>query len=117
TPRDAIFRLETLAMMAGLEIPLLAIRRQLAAAINLVIHITRLTDGTRKITNITEVSGMEGEVVTMSDIFKFEQTGVTPEGKILGNMRPTGLRPLFTPRLEVVGYKLRGEIFSAGTGR
>jgi pilus assembly protein CpaF len=113
TPRDALARLETLAMMAGLEIPLLAIRRQIASAINLVVHISRLNDGTRKITNITEVSGMEGEVVTMSDIFKFEQTGVGSDGKILGSLRPTGLRPLFTPRLEVVGYKLRGEIFGA----
>ncbi len=114
SPRDAIFRLETLAMMAGLEIPLMAIRRQIASAINLVIHIARLTDGTRKITNITEVSGMEGDVVTMSDIFKFEQTGVGSEGKILGTLRPTGLRPMFSPRLEVVGYKLRGEIFNPG---
>jgi pilus assembly protein CpaF len=117
SPRDAIFRLETLAMMAGLDIPFLAIRRQIASAVNLVIHISRLTDGTRKIMNITEVSGMEGDVVTMSDIFKFEQTGITPDGKILGNLRPTGLRPLFSPRLEVVGYKLRGEIFSTGMGR
>ncbi len=114
SPRDAIFRLETLALMSGLEIPLLAIRRQIASAINLVIHIARLTDGTRKITNITDVSGMEGDVVTMSDIFKFEQTGVSSEGKIQGNLRPTGLRPMFSPRLEVVGYKLRGEIFSPG---
>jgi pilus assembly protein CpaF len=114
SPRDAVARLETMAMMAGLDMPLLAIRRQIAAAINLVIHITRLTDGSRKIANITEISGMEGDVVTMSDIFKFEQTGVGPDGKIAGNLRPTGLRPLFTPRLEVVGYKLRGEIFGAG---
>ena len=111
SPRDAIFRLETLAMMAGLEIPLVAIRRQIASAINLVIHISRLTDGMRRVTHITEVSGMEGDMVTMSDIFKFEQTGITPDGKILGNLRPTGLRPMFSRRLEVVGYKLRGEIF------
>jgi pilus assembly protein CpaF len=117
SPRDAIFRLETIAMMAGLEVPLLVIRRQIASAINLVIHISRLTDGTRKITHITEVSGMEGDVVTMSDIFKFEQTGIGSDGKIQGNLRPTGLRPLFTPRLEIVGYKLRGEIFSSGNKR
>jgi pilus assembly protein CpaF len=117
SPRDAIGRMETLAMMAGLDVPMLAIRRQLASAINLVIHLSRLTDGSRKITNITEVSGMEGDVVTMSDIFKFEQTGVSPDGKILGKLRPTGLRPLFTPRLEVVGYKLRSEIFTPGNPR
>ena len=114
SPRDAIARLETMAMMAGLDMPLLAIRRQIASAIHLVIHVSRLTDGSRKITQITEVSGMEGDVVTMSDIFKFEQTGIGPDGKILGNLRATGLRPMFTPRLEVVGYKLRGEIFGAG---
>jgi pilus assembly protein CpaF len=114
TPRDAIARLETMAMMAGLDMPLLAIRRQIASAVNLVIHISRLTDGARKITQITEVSGMEGEVVTMSDIFKFEQTGVSPDGKILGSLRATGIRPLFSPRLEIFGYKLRGEIFGAG---
>jgi pilus assembly protein CpaF len=117
SPRDAIFRLETLAMMAGLEIPLLAIRRQIASAINLVIHISRLTDGSRKITHISEVSGMEGDVVTMSDIFKFEQTGIGADGKIQGKLGPTGLRPLFTPRLEVVGYKLRAEIFGSGSPR
>jgi pilus assembly protein CpaF len=117
SPRDAIARMETMAMMAGLEMPLLAIRRQIASAVNLIIHISRLTDGSRKITHITEVSGMEGEVVTMSDIFKFEQSGVGPDGKIQGTLRATGLRPLFTPRLEVVGYKLRGEIFGVGTMR
>jgi pilus assembly protein CpaF len=112
SPRDAITRLETLAMMSGLDMPLLAIRRQISAAINLVIHISRLNDGARKITHITEVSGMEGEVATMQDLFKFEQTGLGPDGKVMGNLRPTGLRPMFTPRLEVVGYKLRGEIFA-----
>jgi len=113
-PRDAVARLETMAMMAGLDMPLLAIRRQIASAINLIVHLTRLADGSRKIAYITEVSGMEGDIVTMSDIFKFEQTGIGPDGKTLGNLRPTGLRPMFTPKLEVVGYKLRGEIFGAG---
>jgi pilus assembly protein CpaF len=116
-PRDAIARMETMAMMAGLDMPMLAIRRQIASAVNLIIHISRLTDGSRKITHITEVSGMEGEVVTMSDIFKFEQSGVGSDGKIQGNLRATGLRPMFSPRLEVVGYKLRGEIFGVGTMR
>ena len=117
SPRDALSRLETMVMMSGLELPLLAIRRQIASAINLVVHMARLTDGARKITHLTEVSGMEGEVITMSDIFKFEQTGVGPEGKVLGQLKATGLRPMFSPRLEVVGFKLRGEIFGAGTGR
>jgi pilus assembly protein CpaF len=117
SPRDALSRLETMVLMAGLELPLLAIRRQIASAINLVVHMSRLTDGARKVTHLTEVSGMEGEVVTMSDIFKFEQTGLGSDGKVIGQLKATGLRPMFSPRLEVVGYKLRGEIFGAGSGR
>lgn len=113
SPRDALSRLETMVMMAGLDLPLIAIRRQIASAFNLVVHLSRLTDGVRKVTHITEISGMEGDVITMSDIFKFDQTGVGPDGKILGALKPTGLRPMFTPRLEVTGYKLRGEIFGA----
>jgi pilus assembly protein CpaF len=114
SPRDAISRLETMAMMAGLDMPLLAIRKQIAAAVNLIVHLARLSDGSRKMTHITELSGMEGDVVTLTDIFKFEQTGVRPDGKIAGQVRPTGMRPLFTPRLEASGYKLGGEIFGAG---
>lgn len=113
-PRDAVSRLETMAMMAGLDMPLLAIRKQIAAAVNLIVHLARLSDGSRKMTHITELSGMEGEVVTLTDIFKFDQTGVTPEGKIIGQLRPTGMRPQFTPRLEASGFKLGGEIFGAG---
>ncbi len=111
TPRDAVSRLETMSMMAGLDMPLMAIRTQIAAAIDLIVHMERLTDGTRKVTYITEVPRMEGEIVTLSDIFKFDQTGVSTKGKILGEMEATGLRPLFTPRLEAAGYKLSGEIF------
>jgi pilus assembly protein CpaF len=113
-PRDAVSRLETMAMMAGLDMPLLAIRKQIAAAVNLIVHLARLSDGSRKMTHITELSGMEGEVVTLTDIFRFDQTGVTPEGKIIGQLRPTGMRPQFTPRLEASGFKLGGEIFGAG---
>lgn len=114
SPRDAIARIETMALMAGLDLPLIAIRKQIASALNLIVHQTRLQDGTRKTTQITEISGMESDVVTLTDIFKFEQSGIGPDGKILGELRATGIRPLFTPRLEVVGYKLRGEIFGAG---
>jgi pilus assembly protein CpaF len=103
-----------MSMMAGLDMPLVAVRKQIAAAINLIVHLARLSDGTRKMTHITEVAGMEGDVITLTDIFKFEQTGVSPQGKILGQLRPTGMRPLFTPRLEAAGYKLGGEIFGAG---
>ena len=114
SPRDGTSRLETMSMMAGLDMPLQAIRKQIAAAINLIVHLARLPDGSRKMTHITELSGMEGEVITLTDIFKFEQTGVTPQGKIIGQLRPTNMRPLFTPRLEAAGFKLGGEIFGAG---
>jgi pilus assembly protein CpaF len=114
SPRDATSRLETMSMMAGLDMPLLAIRKQIASAINLIVHLARLSDGTRKMTHITELAGMEGDVVTLTDIFKFDQTGVSPDGKILGQLRPTSMRPLFTPRLEAAGFKLGGEIFGAG---
>ena len=115
SPRDGTSRLETMCMMAGLDMPLLAIRKQIAAAINLIVHLARLPDGSRRMTHITELSGLEGDVLTLTDIFKFEQTGVTPKGKIIGQLRPTGMRPLFTPRLETSGYKLGGEIFGAGS--
>ncbi len=113
SPRDAISRIETMAMMAGLDMPLIAIRRQISSAINLIVHQTRLQDGTRKTTQITEVAGMEGDVVVLTDIFKFEQTGIGEDGKVLGQLKPTGIRPLFTPKLEVAGFKLGGEIFGA----
>ena len=113
SPRDAISRLETMSMMAGLDIPLMALRTQIAAAIDLIVHMERLSDGTRKVVRVTEVPRMEGDIVTLSDLFKFEQTGVSSSGKVQGEMEPTGLRPLFTPRLEATGHKLRGEIFGA----
>jgi pilus assembly protein CpaF len=114
SPRDAIARLETMCMMAGLEMPLIAIRKQIAAAINVIVHLSRLSDGSRKMTHITELSGMEGDVITLTDIFKFDQTSVAPDGKVIGQLRPTNMRPLFSPRLEAAGYKLGGEIFGAG---
>jgi pilus assembly protein CpaF len=113
SPRDAISRLETMAMMAGLDMPLMAIRQQIASAIDLIVHMDRLTDGSRKVIRITEVPRMEGDVVTLSDLFRFDQTGVSQEGDVLGEMRATGLRPVFTPRLEIVGFKLGAEVFGA----
>ena len=114
SPRDAIARLETMTLMAGLDLPVVAIRKQVAAAFNLIVHQARLSDGSRKTTQISEIAGMESDIVTLNDIFKYDQTGVSSDGKILGELRATGIRPMFTPRLEVVGYKLRGEIFGAG---
>ncbi len=113
SPRDTLSRLETLCMMAGMDMPLRVIRQQIASAIDLIVQLSRLKDGTRKITAITEVSGMEGEMVVLTDIFKFEQTGISQEGKVLGELKPTGIRPLFTPRLESYGFKLPPEVFGA----
>ncbi len=111
TPRDALSRMETMTLMAGMDLPLRVVREQIASAVDLIIQLSRLKDGSRRITHITEVSGMEGETVVMTDIFKFEQTGLTPDGKILGELKPSGIRPLFTPRLEANGYKLGPEVF------
>ena len=114
SPRDAISRMETMALMSGIDLPVIAIRRQIASAINLVVHMSRLQDGTRKTTQITEIVGMEGDIVTQTDIFKFNQTGVSQNGRVLGELRPTGIRPQFSPKLEVAGFRLGGEIFGAG---
>jgi pilus assembly protein CpaF len=114
SPRDAIARLETTALMSGIDLPVIAIRKQISSAINLIVHMTRLPDGARKATQITEVSGMEGDVVTQTDIYKFVSTGMGPDGKVQGDLKPTGIRPMFSPRLEVAGYKLGGEYFGLG---
>ena len=117
SPRDVISRLETMALMSGIDLPLIAIRKQIAAAIDLIVHQARLPDGTRKTTKITEVAGMEGDVVTLTDIFKFDQSGVDENGKIIGELVPTGIRPVFTPKLEVSGYSLGADIFGSGQFR
>jgi pilus assembly protein CpaF len=113
SPRDALSRLETLVLMAGMDLPIKIVRQQISSAVDVIVQMSRVRDGTRKITAITEVAGMEGEVVVLSDIFKFNQTGVDQEGKILGQVKPTGIRPLFGPRLEAAGFKLGAEIFGA----
>jgi pilus assembly protein CpaF len=115
SPRDAVARMETMALMSGIDLPVTAIRKQIASAVNLIVQMSRLSDGTRKATQITEMSGgMEGDVVTQTDIYKFYPTGVDAEGKIRGEIKPTGIRPMFGPRLEVAGYKLGGEYFGLG---
>ena len=112
SPRDAIARLETLVLMAGLELPLQAIRKQVASAVDLIVHQSRISDGSRKITSIAEVVGMEGEVVTLSEVFRFEQTGIDAEGKVVGSLVPTGIRSMFDKKLEAAGFKLGAHIFS-----
>ena len=113
SPRDALARLETLVLMAGMDLPLKVVRQQIASAVDLIVQQTRLKDGTRKVTAVTEVAGMEGDTVVLTDVFKFEQTGVTTDGKVLGELKPTGIRPLFSSRLESAGFKLGAEVFGA----
>jgi len=115
-PRDTLARLETMTLMAGMDLPSRAIREQVASAIDLVVHQERMRDGTRKIVNITEISGMEGEVITMTDIFVFEQTGIE-NGQIVGRLRPTGLRPKFMDKIEAAGINLPPSIFGIGERR
>jgi len=113
SPRDTISRLEVMCLMAGMDLPIRAIREQVASAIDVIIHQERMRDGTRKIVKITEVQGMEGDMITMSDIFEFEQTGIEG-GKIVGRIRPTGIRPKFTDRIEAAGIYLPPSVFGVG---
>jgi pilus assembly protein CpaF len=116
SPRDALSRVETMCLMAGMELPVRAIREQAASAIDVICQQERMRDGTRKVTHITEVSGMEGDVITMTDLFIFEQTGVEA-GKVVGRLRPTGLRPKFIDKIEAAGISLPPSIFGIGERR
>ncbi|MEW6241843.1 MAG: CpaF family protein, partial [Chloroflexota bacterium] len=116
SPRDTLSRLETMTLMAGMDLPSRAIREQVASAIDLVVHQERMRDGTRKVTHITEVTGMEGDVITMTDLFVFEQTGIE-NGKIVGRLRPTGLRPKFMDKIDAAGIHLPPSIFGIGERR
>lgn len=113
SPRDALSRLETMSLMSGMDLPLSVIREQIASAIDVIIQQTRLKDGSRKVTSVTEVSGMEGNTVVMTEIFRFEQTGIDPEGNVIGKLVPTGIRPFFMTILEQNGFKLGPEVFGA----
>jgi pilus assembly protein CpaF len=116
SPRDSLARIETMVMMAGMDLPVRAIREQVASAIDLVVHQERMRDGGRKVVQITEVSGMEGDVITMTDIFVFEQTGFE-DGNVIGRFRPTGLRPKFIENIEAAGIHLPASIFGIGGQR
>ncbi len=113
SPRDAIARLETLVLMAGMDLPVRAIRQQIGAAVDLVVQQARLRDGSRKVTRVTEVQGLEGETVIMQDVFVFHETGTTEDGKTIGVMKGTGIRPNFSSRLAAAGYQLKPEVFQA----
>jgi len=112
SPRDALSRLETMISMASLNLPDKAMRQQIASAINVVIQVTRLSDGSRKLITISEIVGMEGDVITMQDIFTFERQGMDENGKVVGRFRATGLRPRFTERLQAWGIELPAGLFS-----
>ena len=116
SPRDTLSRIETMTLMAGMELPVRAIREQISSAIDLVVHQERMRDGSRKIVKITEVSGMEGEVITMTDIFLFEHSGYE-DGNVIGRLRPTGLRPKFMDKIEAAGIHLPPTIFGLGDRR
>jgi pilus assembly protein CpaF len=111
SPRDALSRLETMVAMSNLNIPTVAIRRQIASAIDVVVQVSRLSDGTRRVTNLAEITGMEKEIVTMQDIFVFQKQGIRESGEVLGEFVATGIRPKFSERLLVTGIQLASSMF------
>jgi len=111
SPRDALARIENMILMAGLDLPIRAIREQVASAIHVVVQIARLSDGTRRVTNVAEITGMEGDIVTMQDLFRFEQRGIDSDGRVVGEFRGTGIRPRFADKFEVAGIYLPPDLF------
>ncbi|MBA2734178.1 MAG: CpaF family protein [Acidobacteria bacterium] len=106
TPRDALSRLETMIQMTGMRLSERAMRQQIASALDIVLQVARLSDGTRRVTSISEITGMEGEMITMQEIFQYERTGIDPSGKVIGRFRPTGIRPRFAEKLKAYGLTL-----------
>ncbi len=111
SPRDALSRLETMILMAGTNLPNRAMREQIASALDVIIQVQRLSDGVRRVTSVVEVVGMEGDMVTTQEIFRFKRRGITPEGKIVGTFEPTGVRPLFAERLKIAGVEMPKALF------
>jgi pilus assembly protein CpaF len=116
TPRDAMGRLEMMMLLSGVSIPQRAMRQQIASALNIIVHVSRLSDGTRKIMRISEISGMEGEMVMMQDLFEFKRTGIGPAGEVIGQFVASGIRSTYSQRLEAAGYKLESKLFRNGNG-
>jgi len=112
SPRDSLIRLESMILMTGINLPEKAMRFMISSALDLIIQVQRLTDGSRKVCNICEVVGMEGEVVTLQDIFEFQKRGIDPQGKVLGDLKPTGIRPKCAEKLKTAGIDLPEELFS-----
>ncbi len=115
TPRDALSRLETMVLMSGVEIPAKAIRQQVSSAIDVIVQVSRLSDGRRKIISVSEIVGMEGDTITMQEIFVFEKTGVSADGSVIGKFLPTGIRPKFADKLKIAGIELSSDIFTVRT--
>jgi pilus assembly protein CpaF len=111
SPRDALYRLDTMVAMSNLNIPEKAVRQQISSAIELIVQIARMSDGTRKVTAISEITGMEGDMITLQDLFVFEKTGMRPDGKVCGRFRATGIRPRCADRLAAAGTRLPAEMF------
>ncbi len=111
TPRDSMGRLEMMMLLSGVSIPQRAMRQQIASALNIIVHVARLSDGSRKLMRISEISGMEGEMVMMQDLFEFKRTGIGPGGEVLGQFVATGIRSAYSQRLEAAGYKLEAKVF------
>src|SRR5207248_3000727 len=111
SPRDAIARMETMAMMANLNLPEKAVRKQIASAVTLVLQVSRFADGTRRLTHISEITGMEDDVVSMQDVFVFEKQGVSPDGRTIGSFTATGIRPKFAEKLKASGINLPANMF------
>jgi pilus assembly protein CpaF len=111
SPRDALYRLDTMVAMANLNIPERAVRQQIASAVNVIVQVSRMADGTRKVTHVSELTGMEGDVITMQDIFVFERTGINAAGKVTGRFRATGIRPKTSERIVAAGLPLPMQLF------
>jgi pilus assembly protein CpaF len=116
TPRDAISRLETMVLFSGTSLPTRAVREQISSAVQVVVQASRLADGARRVMSITEVTGMEGDMISAQEIFRYRRTGLSPEGKVLGRFEPTGVRPVFAEKLRAAGVELPGNLFEPRDG-
>jgi pilus assembly protein CpaF len=114
SPRDAMARLETMVLMAGGNLPQRAMREQIASAINLIVQVSRLADGTRRVVSVVEVTGMEGPVIATQEVYRFRRRGIAPDGRVIGNFEATGIRPAFVEQLAVAGVEVDTNIFAAG---
>ena len=116
SPRDALARIESMVLMTGLDLPLSVVRQQIASAVHVIIQVARFSDGSRKVSHITEITGMESNVITTQDIFKFENEGLDEDKHVLGSLRAQGIRPGFTPMFELAGISLPAHIFAGRQG-